>query len=211
MINPNKKDCYRITHIRNLSLILRNGLIKKDYFNSDEEYTQIGNTQIIDIRNNKPVKISEYGMIGEYVPFYFTPRSIMLYNIVTGYRHPLVPKRSREEIMILCSEIEKLSELPQWFFTDGQANVMTTSHFNHLKDLAQIDWDCIQQGNFSKSDGDYDRPRRYQAEFLVHNVVPIGCIYSIIVYNQKAANFVIDQLNINNINLTVNITPNFFF
>lgn len=46
----------------------------------------------------------------------------MLYNIVTGYWAPLVPKLSREDILIIRSEIAVLSRNTRFFFTDGQAN-----------------------------------------------------------------------------------------
>ncbi len=107
--------------------------------------------------------------------------------------------------------IEKLCELPQWFFTSGQGNDMASKHYNTLADLNQIDWECIQQSNFSKSDGDFDRPRRYQAEFLVFNEVPLNKIESLNVYDQNAANIVKGLLNENNVNLAVNIQSQYFF
>lgn len=120
MINKHRKYCYRITHIRNLPLLLQNGIVNKHHPNASNNYIEIGNPEIIDVRSNMPVKINNYGMIGDYVPFYFTPKSIMLYNIITGYRHPVVQKRNKSEILVIRCLIEELTSLPQWFFTDGQ-------------------------------------------------------------------------------------------
>lgn len=150
MINKHRKFCYRITHISNLPLLLQNGIVNKNYPNANRDYVEIGNPEIIDVRSTKPVRIDDYGMIGDYVPFYFTPKSIMLYNIITGYRHPVVQRRNKNEILVIRCLIEKLSELPQWFFTDGQGNDMASSHYNNLADLEQLDWDCIQQSVFQK-------------------------------------------------------------
>ncbi|HBB01206.1 MAG TPA: hypothetical protein DCZ19_09085 [Porphyromonadaceae bacterium] len=211
MINEQKRYCYRITHINNLPLLLQNGIVNKHHPNASKHFMEIGNPEIIDVRRAKPVRISNYGIIGDYVPFYFTPKSIMLFNIITGYHHPIVPKRNKNEILVIRCLIEVLANLPKWFFTDGQGNDMISNHYNNLADLIQIDWDCIQQSNFSKNDGDYDRPRRYQAEFLVYNEVPLEYIESLNVYDQITADRVNNLLNKNNINLTVNVQPQYFF
>lgn len=211
MINKNKKYCYRITHIQNLPLILRHGILNKNHRDANGDYIDIGNPEIIDVRSTTPVKIDEYGMIGDYVPFYFTPKSMMLLNIITGYRAPVVPRRSRSEILVIRCLIDELTNLPQWFFTDGQGNDMATDHYHDLDELDTIDWEAIQKSNFKKNDGDYDRPRRYQAEFLVHERVPLESIESLNVYNQEAADYVNEQLTRNNINLAVHIQPKYFF
>ncbi len=88
---------------------------------------------------------------------------------------------------------------------------MASNHYNDMTNLGQIDWGNIQNSDFSKSDGDYDRPRRYQAEFLVHRHVPLTCVESLNVYNDQAANIVTNVLYQNNINLAVNIQPQYFF
>jgi len=213
MLNKDRKYCYRITHIQNLPLILENGIVNKNHRDADGNYIEIGNPEIIDVRSTTPVRIDGYGMIGDYVPFYFTPKSMMLFNIITGYRAPVVPKRSRNEILVIRCLITDLTKLTKWFFTDGQANIKdgTVKHYNRLSHLPEIDWESIQQSNFTKSDGDYDRPRRYQAEFLVHSKVPLKAIESLNVYNQQAADYVNEVINENNINLAVNIQPQYFF
>lgn len=211
LINRNRRYCYRITHIRNLPLILQNGIVTKNHANASDEYIHIGNPEIIDARSTTPVRINGYGNIGDYVPFYFTPKSIMLYNIITGYWHPLVPRRNRNEILVIRCLIDELTQLPRWFFTDGQGNDMASSHFNDLAELDKIDWECIQQSSFSKSADDFDKPRRYQAEFLIHNYVPLESMESLNVYDQASAENVQNELDQNNINLAVNIQPKYFF
>lgn len=212
IINSDKHFCYRITHIQNLPLIIRTGLVCKRYAGASDNYINIGNKEIIGVRVETPVKIEGYGSVGDYVPFYFTPRSMMLYNIVTGFREPVVPKLPRQDILVIRCLISELSKLDQWFFTNGQANDKATAgHFDDLKYLDEIDWECIQHSNFTKNDGDYDRPRRYQAEFLIHKFVPLGKIESLNVYNQPAADHVNKILNLAGIEMDVHITPNYFF
>lgn len=150
LINRNKEYCYRITHIRNLPLILQNGIVTQEHKSSSADYITVGNPEIIDSRDLKPVRIEGFGFMGEYVPFYFTPRSMMLYNIITGHRAPVVPKRSKSELLVIRCLLETLTDLPQWFFTDGQGNDMVSGHYNDWGKMDRIDWDCIQRGDFSK-------------------------------------------------------------
>ncbi|WP_370898047.1 type II toxin-antitoxin system toxin DNA ADP-ribosyl transferase DarT [Chryseobacterium gossypii] len=211
MINQHKTYCYRITHINNLPLVLKNGIVNKHHPDASSNYIDIGNPEIIDVRSTMPVKINNYGMIGDYVPFYFTPKSMMLFNIITGYRHPLVLKRNRTEILIIRCLINDLATLPQWFFTDGQGNKSLTKHYCDLTELNSIDWKCIQESNFKNDEDDPDRSRKYQAEFLVHKQVPLTSIESLNVYNKYSANIVKNLLKQNNINMAVNIQPQYFF
>lgn len=182
--NSSKNFCFRIIHRDNLTYVLRHGLVTKHHPSADPAFVSIGNPEIIDVRDTTAVKFAGYGNIGDYVPFYLTPRSIMLFNIVTGYYAPKVPQRSKAEILVLRCKMDVLAKLPQWFFTNGQANDDETEHFNDLARLDQIDWTSIQGSNFKNSTEDYDRSRRYQAEFLVRDIVPVEYIEVIIVYNE---------------------------
>ncbi|HEY1056367.1 MAG TPA: DUF4433 domain-containing protein [Emticicia sp.] len=211
MINKNRAFCYRIIHRDNLDHLLDNGILNKHHRNIDINFVTIGNLEIIDVRSTTAVRLNGYGCISEYVPFYFTPRSIMLYNIVTGYYAPKVPKRNKDEIIVIRCLIEDLVKCPEWFFTDGQANDGESIHYNDLAHLDQIDWNCIQNGNFSKSDGDYDRQRRYQAEFLVRDSVPIECVESISVYNDTLKDWAENKIKKFGLKIPVHIRKPYFF
>lgn len=211
LINGTKEFCYRICHINNLPHILREGLCNKHHPKADPHYIPIGNPSIISTRSAFPVKIPGYGNIGDYVSFYFTPRSMMLYNIVSGYYAPLVPKVLPEDIIIFRCEVKTLAALPRFFFTDGQANAAITKHYDDLRDLGEVDWFNIQHGNFGKANGDFDRPRRYQAEFLVDQHVPLPAIESVFVYNAKAAIFVNKAAALLSISLKATIKQLYYF
>lgn len=211
IINKDRNFCYRICHIQNLLHLLQVGLCTKHHPLASESFVSIGNSEIINVRDTTRVKIEGYGLIGEYVPFYFTPRSIMLYNIVTGFRAPVVPVVPRNRIVVIRSRIDQLIEADRYFFTNGQANDASTDHFGELKDLDKVDWEIIHGSNFSKSDGDFDRPRRYQAEFLVYNHVPVSAIESIVVYDENTENDVIKLVKEIGQNITVRTIREFFF
>ncbi len=212
ILNNNRNFCYRICHIHNLPHILEHGLCTKHHPNASPDFISIGNPSIISTRDSTLVKIDGYGSIGEFIPFYFTPKSMMLFNIITGYQAPLVPKRNKEDIIVIRCRINDLSKAGKFFFTDGQANVTSiTNHYSNLIDLDKIDWDIIQTSDFKKSEADTDKQRRYQAEFLVQHNVPVNFIESINVYNSKAATFVQTELAKTDRLITMRIHTFYFF
>ena len=210
-INKDKKFVYRIIHKDNLSDVLTHGIVNKHHQNASKSFISIGNLAIIDVRSSTAVRIEGYGNIGDYVPFYFTPRSIMLYNIITGYYAPKVPRRGKDEIVVIRCTIDTLIQRPRWFFTDGQANVGETKHYNALSSLNKIDWTSIQSSNFSKSDGDFDRQRRYQAEFLVQDLVPVECIESLYVYCEDTLALIEECIKTMKKKIPVHIHKPYFF
>jgi len=200
---PNPLWVYRIIHYKNLEYILQNGIYVRDHHKFDPNYINIGNTDIIDVRGSSSVKINNYGNIGAYIPFYFGRQSIMLYNILTDYK---AEKQLPEDIIYLCCKVDKLvAACKRFFFTDGQANKKFTEHFCDLSDLENLDWDVIKGSDFKKSEEDPDKQRRYQAEFLVHQYVPIDCIGTIVVYNQDRKDYIENLVNNNNLNIPVHL------
>ncbi|WP_432207050.1 type II toxin-antitoxin system toxin DNA ADP-ribosyl transferase DarT [Cytobacillus oceanisediminis] len=128
------------------------------------------------------VPIEPYGNLHDYVPFYFAPRSPMLYSItkgnVDGYADGQKP------IIYLVSKpvIIKKKSLP-FCFTDGHGIMAFTDYFNDLKDLDKVDWDIMKATYWMDTEQDNDRRRRRMAEFLVYNFVPFECFIGIGVYN----------------------------
>ena len=175
---------YRIVHFDNLEFIFKNGIYTADYMDAGRTYVDIGSSEIIETRKNFPVRIENYGFIGDYIPFYFGRQSIMLYNILTGYSG--IKKQLPVDIVYICCKLsEVVKHCERFFFTDGQANKQFTEHFSDLYDLLKIDWDVVNSNNFKKTEDDPDRLRRYQAEFLIYKYVPVNCINKIVVYNKK--------------------------
>jgi hypothetical protein len=76
---------FRITHIENVPWILANGLHCGNSACRDPNFRDIGKADLIEKRSTRSVPIPPGGVLSDYVPFYFTPYSPMLYNIKTGY------------------------------------------------------------------------------------------------------------------------------
>jgi hypothetical protein len=115
-LNPKKALIFRIIHRDNVPWILDHGLHAQNGEIADPNYRNIGNVDLIQKRAHRVVEVGPGGTLSDYIPFYFTPFSIMMYNIHTGYN---VQQVCNEEIVILVSSLVRLSELAIPFvFTD---------------------------------------------------------------------------------------------
>jgi len=151
--------------------ILKRGLHAANGEVKDPNFRNIGNPDLIDKRAHRRVRVGPDGVLSDYIPFYFTPFSIMMYNIHTGYNVRQVPN---EEIVILVSSLHKVAELGIPFvFTDQHAYPLMANYFNDLNDLDQVDWDLLNRRNFKHDPDDPGKKERYQAEALIWKHLPV--------------------------------------
>jgi hypothetical protein len=175
-LNQEKALIFRIVHLANVPWILdHDGLYCRNAPDQDPNYVNIGNTELIDKRARRQVPILPGGTLSDYVPFYFTPFSIMMFNIKTGYGG--ITKREDRDIVIFVSSIHRLRELGLRFvFTNQHAYPVDTEYFSDPNDLQRIDWPLLQSRNFKTDDADPGKQVRYQAEALVHRRVPLAAL-----------------------------------
>ena len=146
----------------------------------------IGLADLIERRNHQIVDHPPGGTLGDYVPFYFTPLSMMAFNIHTGRN---VRQRDGSEIVVLVSSLHRLKKDERSFlFTDRHASVAGRRFSADLNHLDRIDWKILQGRDFSRDNDDIDKTDRYQAEALVYKTVPVDSLLGIACYNteQKA-------------------------
>lgn len=175
---------FRITHIQNLAWIMDNGLHCQSSLVSDPDFTPIGRTSLIEQRTDLPIRHKSGGNLSDYIPFYFVPKTPMLYNIVTGRG---VRLRTPEEIVVIISSIHKaLGFGAEVIFTD-RAAYMETANFHHeLAKLASLPWVAFNRFDFKRQVDDLDAFDRYRAEALVKRHLPIQGILAIGVFRQYA-------------------------
>lgn len=138
-LSPDKALVFRITHIANVPWIVMHGLHSRSSATQDPNYVEIGNPDLIDKRQHWAVPVPPGGHLNDYVPFYFTPSSPMLYNIKTGWNG--ITKPSMSEIVILVSSLLTFAEAGIGFvFTDRHALLKTAIFFTSLADVGKLDW-----------------------------------------------------------------------
>jgi hypothetical protein len=179
-LNPQKALIFRIVHKDNMPKVWANGCQCRN--NAVGKYVEIGNLDLISKRNSRAVPCGPGGTLSDYVPFYFTPYTPMLYNIKTGYNG--FPKKPVADIVILISSLHKLkAEGIDFVFSDRHAYLKTALFSNDIADLNRIIWPTLQDRNFRKDD--LERFEKYQAEALVHKQVPLSALSGIVCYNDS--------------------------
>ena len=202
---------YHITHIKNLPSIAANGLL---CYNSMQvptrEYINIAYQNIQDRRAATRIPCGPRGTLHDYVPFYFAPRSPMLYTIdkgnVPGY------SEGQTSVVHLVSRAEVIQTAGFTFaFTDGHAIMAYSEFFDNLDRLDRVDWKIMKSRFWADTEEDNDRKRRRQAEFLVRDCCPWELIIEIGVANPQ----VMDQVRESLQNFTdkppIRVYPNWYY
>lgn len=104
---------YHITHIDNLSLIMADGCVWCD---SEKNARGIGSVNIAHVslkarRSATHVPFAPHGTLDDYVPFYFAPRSRMLYsiaNIAKATMNSIALLRERRAALIAAAVTGKI-------------------------------------------------------------------------------------------------------
>lgn len=170
MTETDDRWLYHFTHVDNLPGIISQGLIADGC--RPAMITECAEASIKQHRRTLPVPIDPGGTVADYAPFYFAPRSPMLYRIhkggVEGYQ------RGQAELVYLVtrvSEIERLG-LP-WVATERNAALQPGRFINERSRLAtHVDWEVITAERWANTVEDGSRMQRRMAEFLVHQRVP---------------------------------------
>lgn len=209
-LNPDKALIWRITHRQNLPWIFSNGLHVGGSSIQSPDWMTIGNQELIDRRGRRPVPLPPGGMLNDYVPFYFTPFSPMLYNIHTGRGG--VARVTNEDIVILVSSLHRVAELGlPYVFTDRHAYTETANYYNDLRGLGAIDWPLLQQRNFQRDPNDPEKVERYQAEALIYRQVPVGALIGAVCYTPQIKSELDSQAEALGVQLDVHCLPKWYF
>lgn len=169
MTGSNETRIFHITHVDNLAAILAEGGLWCDREAAERGVAEVGiaHQHIKERRARRHVPISPGGTLDDYVPFYFAPRSPMLYSIHGGYVEGY--SNGQRSVVHLVSSAEAVSASGAPFvFADGHAELDLSDFFDDLDDLNKIDWKIMKAAYWADTNEDGDRKRRRQAEFLVH-------------------------------------------
>lgn len=179
---------YHITHVNNLPDIVAAGCLWSDRRVQEQGVNTVIGFDHIKHRRLEEIEVDchQGTMVGDYVPFYFCPRSVMLYVI---YRRntKLRYHGGQRDIIHLVSTVEAAIEVAQgrpWAFSDGNAGADYTDFYADLGQMAEIvDWDAVQARDWR----DPAIQEKKQAEFLVHDSFPWTAFHEIGVVDQAVA------------------------
>ena len=173
MIRPIPTPIFRIFHVDNLPVLLQRGGFHAPNFTPDDglTYRTIHNVDIQTKRRVRTIPCGPSGVVHDYVPFYFGPRSPMLLQLhtdrVAGYTEKQGPL-----IYAVTSAQAIVDAGLQFVFSDGHGIAFISRWFDNLVHLDRVDWEMVYERWWADNVNDMDRQRRKQAEFLVHRFLP---------------------------------------
>jgi len=185
---PAKPKIYHITHVDNLTRIITRGGL----FSDARMLKEGGPDQAIGMSKIKQRRLKEIEvtcrrgtMVGEYVPFYFCPRSVMLYLIYRGNHPELDYRGGQDPIIHLEADLYQVVEWADnkgvpWAFSLLNAGAYIVEFRSNLQDLHELDWKAITATDFR----DPDIKERKQAEFLIYDFFPFELVERIGVYDE---------------------------
>ena len=190
-VTPDSPKIYHITHLDNLPQIV-DGVLWSDA----ERIRRQLNCKIVGMSEIKRRRLEELEVhchpgtkVGEYVPFYFCPRSIMLFLLHRGNHVDLSYTEGQRPIVHLEADVRRVVEWAdgvgqRWAFSHGNAGARYTEFSRDLAQLDELDWNAIAATDFR----DPIVKEHKQAEFLVAESFPWNLVDRIgVIDNQIAA------------------------
>jgi hypothetical protein len=201
------------THVKNLHGILNAGCLQADNLVDRRSALRVeaADLGIKAARKMIPVPLAPYGCVADYVPFYFAPRSPMLYKLAKGS----VPTyaQGQDPLIYLVSTVEAAAHAGlRCLFSDGNCAVAVTHMSDDLSLLdSMVDWEVMGARMWSNTVEDPDRMRRRMAEFLVRERLPVDLLAGIAVRTPEVLDQVNDTLAAGSVGLPVRIRPGWYF
>lgn len=201
------------THIRNLLGILAAGCLQADSIvdRGSGLLVEAADLGIKARRETIPISLAPYGCVADYVPFYFAPRSPMLYKLAKGS----IPTytNGQDPLIYLVSTAEGVAQAGlRYLFSDGNCASAVSQVSGDLALLdSMVDWEVMRAQMWSNTAEDPDRMRRRMAEFLVHERLPVDCMAGIVVRTERMRRQVDEILTVRGDTLPVRVRPSWYF
>lgn len=168
------------THIDNLPRVVKAGRLLADNGVGAQLATNVGSVEIKARRRERVIPCQPGGVVADYVPFYFAPRSPMMFRIACDHLvgKPGCYPGGDDPLVYLVSSVERVHEARvDWVASDGNCAVGLTRFSAELSELTTlVDWPLLRAKIWKDVPDDMDRMRRRAAEFLVHREFPLGLL-----------------------------------
>ena len=184
---PARLKIYHIVHVDRLPSIIADGYLwcDSDIGRREAPGTTIGMSSIKQRRLSLPLRNHHELYVGDCVPFYFCPRSVMLYMLHMGNDPNLEYRGGQGPIIHLQADLYDTVAWAKdndrrWAFTLSNAGARYAEHRSDLARLSEIDWDAVQAQWWV---GEYKEGK--QAEFLIEKSLPWELISMIGVHSRE--------------------------
>jgi len=209
-VNP---KIYHIMHLDRLTSVVEEQALLCD---SAVVRRSLGGTTIgmtsIKKRRLEELRLSSYPdlFVGSCVPFYFCPRSVMLFLIARGNNQDLAYRQGQEPILHLEADLRETvawanRQRVRWAFTLSNAGTRYFEDRCDLQYLSEIDWRAVEATDWrSCKEGK-------QAEFLIEQRFPWELVSRIGVKTALVQQQVTDVLKNASHRPTVEVQLNWYY
>lgn len=193
---PQSIKIYHILHVDRLQSVIQDGFLFSDSVISQRTNngSMIGISDIKQRRLTQALNSYHDLCVGECVPFYFCPRSVMLY-LIHRQNPQLVYQGGQDEIVHLQADFYQVvawanqqNSSNRWAFTTSNAGSYYFDDYTTLADLNKIDWTAVTATNWVQ----YKEGK--QAEFLLENQFPWHLVEKIGVHSATVQSKVVSIL-----------------
>lgn len=185
---PAVPKIYHIVHADRLPSIIADGYLWCDaeIIQRNPGGTTIGMGSIKQRRLTLPINCHAGDCVGDYVPFYFCSRSVMLYVLYQANHSDLIYRGGQGPIVHLEADLHQVvawadGEGRRWAFSLSNAGAFYTQFRSRVDQLEEINWNAIMARDW----GNPDLKEGKQAEFLVHHSFPWHLVSRIGVRSQQ--------------------------
>lgn len=212
-MQPTHPKIYHIVHIDKLQSIIDGG-----YLFSDAEVIKQGlSGTVIGMSSIKKRRLEELTLdshpilhVGECVPFYFCPRSVMLYMIYKHNSPDITYRDGQDDIVHLEIDLHKAIGWAEendksWAFTFSNAGSYYFEDSNDLSRLNELDWRVINSNQWS---GAQDKK---QSEFLCEHSFPWELVEHIGVCSETVSHQVKGIINNSGHKPEISIKRNWYY
>ena len=211
---PAQPKIYHIVHVDRLSSIIADGGLHCDatVVSQRKAGTMIGIDDIKRRRLQSQISSRPGLRVGDCVPFYFCPRSVMLYIIHCANHPNLAYRGGQEPIIHLEGDFTSATSWAnanskRWAFTLSNAGSTYFEDRADRRQLTEIDWQAVTATQW----GDSAVKEGKQAEFLIEERLPWVLIERIGVYSTQIANRVALALPSGGHRPTVQVLGNWYY
>ena len=193
---PDEPKIYHIVHVDRLpSITSSNGLwCDAEITRRSPGGTTIGMNTIKQRRLHE-LKLTSHPdlYVGDCVPFYFCPRSIMLYLIYQGNHPELLYRGGQTPIIHLEADLRQTVDWAEehnqrWAFTLSNAGARYLEDRCDLAQLHEIKWDAVEARDWQHC------KEGKQAEYLIERQFQWGLVTRIGVHSQQVYTRVMEAL-----------------
>jgi hypothetical protein len=210
---PARPKLYHIAHVDRLPSIVADQCLwcDREVVRRAPAGTTIGMNSIKQRRLNELRLTSHPALfVGDCVPFYFCPRSVMLYLIYQGNHPELAYRGGQGPIVHFEADLHAVvawadAQPRRWAFTLSNAGARYFEDRRNLGQLGEIDWNAVRATDWRQcKDGK-------QAEFLLELSFPWHLVERIGVQSRAAYTAAVNALPANGHRPPVEIRPEWYY